>query len=190
MLSWLNRLSISVLGSLKKIRTEWGRELRCVVRTWLLQDWLFLCCVRRNFCFLIMIFIIDVKESRINKFTIRKGWRFAFTQGVSLLLWQMIICLKLFLPTKKTAITYARSLLIAIFYFMLIRKTALINISYRPSPYVIYGFRFIQPRRRQVWAFGSDPELPAPFACRGNGYPQISPIFQKNVFYLWFSRPE
>ena len=42
-------------------------------------------------------------------------------------------------------------------------QTALTNISYRPSPYVIYGFRFLQPRRRQVWAFGSDPELPAPF---------------------------
>ena len=98
----------------------------------------------------------------------------------------MIICLKLFLPTKKAAITHARSLLIAAFYFMLIRKTALINISYRPSPYVIYGFRFLQPRRRQVWAFGSDPELPAPFACRGNGYPQISPIFQI-VAFLWYA---
>lgn len=62
-------------------------------------------------------------------------------------------------------------------------QTALINISYRPSPYVIYGFRFLQPHRRQVWAFGSDPELPAPFACRGNGYPQISPIFQIIAFY-------
>ena len=65
-------------------------------------------------------------------------------------------------------------------------QTALTNISYRPSPYVIYGFRFLQPRRRQVWAFGSDPELPAPFACRGNGYPQISPIFQI-IAFLWYA---
>ena len=71
-------------------------------------------------------------------------------------------------------------------FWIAIRKTALINISYRPSPYVIYGFRFLQPHRRQVWAFGSDPELPAPFACRGNGYLQISPIFQI-IAFLWYA---